>query len=177
MTAHVPHSRSNVRLAFFCAGLALSVMHVGCAQPPSPPTPAALHRLLISGGLDSLRLGVAHEVQRQMAIDLRGTTIQMISNKEIFTAAMPEHYETDMPLTLVDLQELGKLLRVDMIVALAIVHADGAVQVELTLVAPLGAAPRSLVRTSAQSARALGPELARTIRADSAYRRLRAGHE
>lgn len=144
----------------------------GCAQPPVPIIPRAVHNILIAGGLDPLRIEVANEVRRHLATDVRRTTIRLIPAGEIDMAAMPEHREADMPLALADLRELGKLLRADMIVGLAIEHRDNDLEVELCVVSPIRAAPRTLLRTRARSASELGLGLAQAIRADSAYRRL-----
>ena len=175
MRAHSTRSHWGLLLALFSAGLALFAPHPSRAQASSRPVPPTFRRILISGGLDSLRRGIADEVWRHLSTDLRGNTFRRISDRDVIITAMPEHYEADMPFTLADLRDLGKLLHADMIVALDIAHSDGVVEVELSLVAPLRAAPRLLLRTSSRSSSVLGTEIARAIRADSAYRRLRAG--
>lgn len=172
--------RSDVFLCLCALLCAVPLQAQRIAPVEISRTPAARdarlprHRVLVLGNQDSLGIVVAEGIRARLVATTNGTNIRIVPQSDVYetlTSGLPVNWE--LTLSSEDAKELGKLLNVQLLVAIRVERTDGGIRLQAEARAPISAPPRQLTGAIVGSVASVVDSVVKLIQADTTYRRLR----
>jgi TonB family protein len=153
------------------------------AAQPSRSAQAQRARIAVIMPFDAVGMPVTQVVHEQLVRDAEGHALHVISPQELKNYLQASGFSVTATLSPADVRALGKLVRADLVVSVALrcrvrsaascLGEAGTIVVDASVASPLDSSLRRLERSEG-TATQVGEQLVKALRTDSAYIRLRA---